>query len=165
MQIRTYQKSDDPQIVGLFYHTVHVVNCKDYSQAQLSVWAPDHIDTEQWCRPFLQDYTIVADEEGKIVGFANLDAAGCLDRLYVHKDYQRQGIGKQLVHCLETYGQKRGLNKITSDVSITAKPFFTAQGYTVVRENTVYRAGQSLQNFKMEKPLQQEPPMTADLSV
>lgn len=41
MEIRRFQDSDVHQIVLLFFETVHSVNLKDYSQAQLDAWAPE----------------------------------------------------------------------------------------------------------------------------
>ena len=69
-----------------------------------------------------------------------------LDRLYVHKDYQRQGVATALCNELE-----RGFDRITTHASITAKPFFLHRGYKVVREQQVVRNGISLTNYVMEK--------------
>lgn len=70
------------------------------------------------------------------------------DRLYVHKDYQNQGIATAICDVLE---QSAGDTKITTHASITAKPFFEHRGYKVVREQQVMRDGISLTNFVMEK--------------
>ena len=35
---------------------------------------------------------VVTVEQGEIVGFGDIDKSGYLDRLYVHKDHQREGI-------------------------------------------------------------------------
>lgn len=151
MKIRFHQPSDNASIVRLFFDTVHSINAKDYNEAQRNAWAPPFIDAQKWCAPFAADYTIVAEEEGLVVGFANLDAIGHLDRLYVHKDHQRQGIAKGLLDALEAHARSAGMQEIISFVSITAKPFFEKRGYQVIRENTVVRGGQSMRNYKMRK--------------
>lgn len=38
----------------------------------------------------MEHYTIVAVKNKIIVGFGDIDRTGYLDRMYVHKDFQRQ---------------------------------------------------------------------------
>ena len=77
-----------------------------------------------------------------------MDSKGYLDRLYVHKDYQRQGVATAICDELER-AVKAG--KYTTHASITARPFFQKRGYRVVREQQVERCGILLTNFVMEK--------------
>lgn len=148
MVIRKYKSSDCEQLVELFYQTVHNVNAKDYTKKQLDVWATGCVDLGKWDKSFSEHYTVVAVENGVIAGFGDIDEAGYLDRLYVHKDYQNQGIGTAICDELE---QNVRADKITTHASITAKPFFEYRGYKVVREQQVIRGGIPLTNFVMEK--------------
>lgn len=91
MEIREYRPEDCREMAALFYDTVHGVNAADYTKEQLDAWADGKVDTAAWNRSFLEHDTFVAEEKGVIVGFADMDAAGYLDRLYVHKDYQKKG--------------------------------------------------------------------------
>lgn len=146
MFIRKYISSDCEQLAELFYQTVHTVNAKDYSQKQLDVWATGNVDLCVWNKSFLEHNTFVAIEDNTIVGFGDIDNTGYLDRLFVHKDYQRQGIASALCNKLEN-----GFVKITTHASITAKPFFLHRGYKLVKEQQVMRNGISLTNYVMEK--------------
>ena len=108
MEIRSYRQEDIKVIAELFYNTVHSVNATDYTDEQLDAWADGNINLEAWDRSFQEHMTLVAvmasnEEEGngQIVGFADMDRAGYLDRLYVHKDFQRCGIATALCNCLE----------------------------------------------------------------
>lgn len=146
--IRKYSSSDCKYLAELFYQTVHTVNAKDYTKEQLDVWATGWVDLEKWDKSFSEHYTVVAVENGLIAGFGDIDEAGYLDRLYVHKDYQNQGIATAICDELE---QSVRADKITTHASITAKPFFEHRGYKVVREQQVIRGGIPLTNFVMEK--------------
>lgn len=146
MFIREYISSDCEQLAELFFQTVHAVNAKDYTQEQLNVWASGHIDLSAWNKSFLEHNTRVAVKNDMIVGFGDIDKSGYLDRLFVHKDYQRQGIATALCDELE-----RDFDKITTHASITAKPFFLHRGYRVVREQQVLRNTVVLKNYVMEK--------------
>lgn len=152
MEIRPYRSADCREMAALFYGAVHSVNARDYSPQQLAAWADGRPDLAAWDRSFLAHISLVAEEAGRITGFADLDpAAGYLDRLYVHKDYQGRGIASALCNALEKSAQT---DIITTYASITARPFFEGRGYRVVRENLVERRGVVLKNFLMEKNVQ-----------
>lgn len=147
MDVRRYKSDDCQEIAELFYNTVHTVNAKDYTKEQLDVWATGTVDLREWDRSFREHDTIVAEENGQIIGFGDIDDTGYLDRLYVHADYQRKGIASAICEQLEHKNRK----KITTHASITARPFFEKRGYRVVKEQQVERQGIKLTNFVMEK--------------
>lgn len=148
MKIRKYQEQDLDAIVKLFYDTVHSVNRKDYTEEQVCAWADGRVDTEMWNRSFEEHTTVVAEQEGEIVGFGDMDEKGYLDRLYVHRDYQGLGVGSAICDTLEKTVKAGGLSV---HASITARPFFEKRGYHVLEEQQVERGGVLLTNYKMEK--------------
>lgn len=148
MIIRQYVPTDCEDLANLFYLTVHTVNAKDYTKEQLNAWATGNIDLEEWDNSFCKHYSIVSVENNIIVGFGDIDKSGYLDRLYVHKDYQRQGIATAICDKLE---QAIKVNKIITHSSITAKPFFELRGFKVIKEQQVIRNGIALTNYVMEK--------------
>ena len=148
MIIRQYTPKDCEDLVKLFYHTVHTINAKDYSQEQLNVWATDNIDLEVWNKSLSEHYTVVGVENNIIVGFGDIDKSGYLDRLFVHRDYQRRGIATAICNELERAVK---VDKIITHASITAKPFFEQRGFNVVKEQQVLRKGIALTNYVMEK--------------
>ena len=147
--IRPYRAGDCRALAQLFYETVHTVNARDYTGEQLDAWATGDVDLAAWEASFLRHYTLVAEAGGQIVGFADMDKTGYLDRLYVHQDFQRQGIATALCDALERLCP---CERYTVHASITAQPFFLDRGYQVVREQRVERQGVFLTNFSMEKP-------------
>lgn len=76
---------------------------------------------------------------------------GYLDRLYVHAAYQRRGAASAIFRTLENRARQLHITTITTDASITAKPFFERHGFQTIAAQTVYRHGIALNNFKMEK--------------
>lgn len=151
MTVRKYKPEDCESIAKLFYETVHTVNAKDYTSEQLNAWATGDVDLEAWNNSFIEHNTLVAVVDGEITGFADMDNTGYLDRLYVHKDYQRMGIATALVKELERYARNEGITSFVTYASITARPFFEKHGYTVEAENKVIRNGITLVNYKMVK--------------
>lgn len=151
MILREYKPSDCTIMARLFYDTVHTVNAKDYTNEQLDVWATGDVDLEVWDRSFLAHITVIAEIEDKIIGFVDMDNTGYLDRLYIHKDFQRRGIAYLLVNELERRARNTGLSNFKTYASITAKPFFEKQGYTVEKETMAVREGILLLNYQMVK--------------
>lgn len=148
LTIRKYMPSDCIHLTELFYQTVHSVNAKDYTDEQLNAWATGSVNLDIWNKSLSEHYTIVAVKDNTIVGFGDIDDSGYLDRLYVHKDYQNQGIATAICNELERISR---IAKITTHASITAKPFFTSRGYKIVKEQRVIRNGILLTNYIMEK--------------
>ena len=148
MFIRQYQPCDCREITELFYHTVHSVNARDYTERQLNVWATGEVDLENWNRTLLEHYSVVAVEEGRIIGFGDIDKSGYLDRLYVHKDYQGRGVASGICDVLEAAVSGK---KLSVHASITARPFFEKRGYKVVKEQQAERQGVFLTNYVMER--------------
>ena len=148
MTLRDYTKTDCAELAELFYDTVHTVNAKDYTQEQLDAWATGKVNLEAWNESFQAHHTVVAEMDGKIVGFGDMDEIGYLDRLYVHKDYQRRGVAAAICDALE---QRTKAAEFTTHASITARPFFEKRGYTVVKVQQVERRGILLTNFVMKK--------------
>lgn len=147
MIIREYQSTDCKELAELFYNTVHTVNAKDYTKEQLDVWATGQVDLTKWNHSFQEHFGIVAVDAGIIVGFGDVDKTGYLDRLFVHSDYQGQGIATAICNQLESAVQ----GNIVTHASVTARPFFEKRGYKVAKEQQVERQGIFLTNFVMIK--------------
>ena len=150
MIIRPYKPTDCKDLANLFYRTVHTVNAKDYTKIQLNAWATGKIDLREWNKSLCEHDTFVAVKNNIIVGFGDIDKSGYLDRLYVHKDYQHQGIATAICDKLE---QAVIVNNIITHASITAKSFFVQRGFRIVNEQQVERNGIALTNYVMEKQL------------
>lgn len=131
LTIRKYNLSDCKENTQLFYDTVHSVNAKDYTKDQLDAWTSGSTDLDKWNDSLSAHDTYVAVKNGMIAGFGDIDKTGYLDRLFVHKEHQREGIAATLCDQLE---QAVNADKITTHVSITAKLFFEKRGYKTLKE-------------------------------
>ncbi len=103
--LKAYRPSDCAKMAAFFYETVHQVCSADYTQAQLDAWADGQIDLDRWDRSFQMHNTVVAWKTGRIVGFGDSTVDAYLDRLYVHHDYQRQGIAAAICERMESLSE------------------------------------------------------------
>lgn len=151
MTLRPYRPGDRDELAQLFYDTVQTVNRRDYTGPQVDAWSAGRDGlTDAF---FRSRHTLVADADGQIAGYGNMDASGYLDHLFVHKDFQGRGCASALCDALEARARAQGLRRVTVHASITAKPFFLGRGYALVREQEVRVRGCALTNFVLQKAL------------
>jgi GNAT superfamily N-acetyltransferase len=159
IRIRNYEQRDAPAIVRLFYETIRSVNLKDYSEEQVRAWAPGVPDAEIWHSRVINRCTLVAEQDGEVVAFAELEFTGHLDMFYCRKDAVGRGVGLRLYQAIETKALDLGLQRIFAEVSITARHFFERCGFVIRREQIVMRQGVEMTNFEMYKDLPQRRPL------
>ena len=151
--VRDYGRDDAQEICRLFYETVRSVNLGDYSPEQVRAWAPAPPDPDAWHARMSGRHTLVAEGDGEVVGFAELEEDGYLDMFYCRRDVVGRGVGSLLYAAVEERAGDLGLGRIFTEASITARPFFERKGFAVLWPNTVVRGGVELTNFSMEKIL------------
>lgn len=145
-------QSDAVELKNLFQNTVLAINRRDYSQAEVEDWASCGDDLSNIEDMIKTHYFIVAiNQQLEIVGFSSITPQGYLHSMFVHKDFQGEGIATMLLNEIEQYAITNGIIRITSEVSLTARPFFEKKGY-IVEEEQKRKANQlSLTNFWMAK--------------
>lgn len=151
LTLREYNSADLEEILALFYDTVHNVCSKDYTPGQLDAWAPVLTDKKRWDDTLLRTYAVVAVRDDSIAGFANIDRTGHLDRLYVHSSCQGNGVGGALLREMEAFAAREERPVISVEASLTARDFFLRHGYRIVKEQMVWRNGEYITNYVMNK--------------
>lgn len=146
--IRAYTASDQEAVITLLRQTIQAINRKDYDPDQIKAWSA--IDEVAWPASLKARQAVVMLRQGELVGFADMDRTGYLDRLFVHKDHQNEGIATALLAYLE---QAVPTARYSTYASLTARPFFEARGYCIVRENIAFARGQHFKNYFMVKEL------------
>lgn len=149
--IRKYVEEDAQTTWQLFFNTVRNINRQDYNEQQLQAWAPESIDLFIWNKRMSDIEPFIAEVDGIIVGYADLQNDGLIDHFFCHQNYQRQGVGRALMMHILHEGKKRQIKHYFSQVSITAKPFFEHFGFKVVEKRSLAVKGEELISFYMEK--------------
>jgi len=154
--IRDYVEADAKALWDIHFHTIRNINIRDYTQAQVKAWAPDCFDLSIWQQLMQRLSPFVAEIDGVIVGYTDLQSDGLIDHFFCHHQYQGQGVGKALMNHVFEVGKRRGIPRFYSEVSITARPFYEHLGFCVVKAQKVPVRGQVLTNFVMEKYMEQK---------
>ncbi len=151
--IRHARPDDNERITQLFYDTVHEINSRDYSPEQIEAWAPKNMDPGRWAESLAEKTVFVAEHGGEILGFAELEPDGHIDRFYCHSKRQRSGIGSGLMNEIENMARADGISRLYTEASITARPFFERWGFETRAEQQIEIRGVTLTNFAMQKSL------------
>ncbi len=151
MLVRAFKDGDEPALQAVFYSAVHIIAAKDYSVEQLDAWAPHRPDWEAWTSRMQGLRPLVAEADGRVVGYADLQPNGYIDHFFVSGKYARRGVGRLLMESLHARAAESGLARLFSDVSVTAEPFFERFGFVVVERKDVVIGRVSLPNARMEK--------------
>lgn len=153
ISIRLARLGDLKEMQKMFVDTITTICKDDYSPEQIKAWTSSIENTQRWTNKLTSQYFLIAELDNKIVGYASLENNDYFDFLYVHKDYQRQGIADRLYTEIEKEAIKRKATVLSSDVSETARLFFEKKGFKTITPQTNIIKDVEIINYKMNKQL------------
>lgn len=149
--IRPFAPSDAADLRRVFHSSVHELAAASYSPAELDAWAPAEHDAAAWAARMEQLRPFVAERDGRIVGYADLQPDGYIDHFYVCGSQGRSGVGRALMRAVHQAAAGQGVAVLQADVSLAAEPFFLRHGFEVVERRERSIRGQTLRNCLMRK--------------
>lgn len=153
VHIRAYNEADLDALIELFAGSVRHVASRDYSPAQIEAWAPVAVNREHWATRLGSRPTYVAEAGGQIAGFSDLEPDGHIDMLFVHAGHQGRGVARALLDHIHARAHEQNIDRLFTEASITARPFFQRSGFEVIEAQDVELRGQSFRNYRMAKRL------------
>ena len=156
--LRPYRDTDAEPTWQVFHAAVRVTAAAAYTPEQVKAWSPDEVDLEAWGRRRANAWTVVAVDGDRVVGFSDLTDDGVLDMMFVHPDAGGRGVARLLVEAVLEEARRRGLSRVVTHASRTARPAFERLGFVVDRENVDnWTRGVRVPNFDMHVDLPSEP--------
>ena len=153
MKIRSGTFTDIPAIITLFQQSVLHATTRNYNKYQRQAWAARGANVARWGERVRTQHFLLAEQANQLRGFGAITSEGYLDTLFVHPFFLGEGIATLLLTELEAWASEKGTGKITTDASLTARPFFEKHKYTIVKEQQNWLEDVVLVNFRMEKTL------------
>lgn len=152
--LRPYHPTDATALTTLYVRSVRHYGPRVYTPEQVAVWAAtaDVANTAARCGD--GRFVVVAQNEaGGLLGFADLEADGHLDMLYVAPEAEGLHVGSHLYDAIEAHARRRGLHRIFVEASELARPLFERRGFTLLGRNDLVLDGVDIHNYRMEKRL------------
>ena len=156
MEVRSFQQADAGPLGVVFHRAVREGASHRYDPAQVAAWAPEVPSGPGWEARLSEADTVVAVEGDDRLGFMNVDDNGYLDLAFVLPERIGQGVSDLLYAVLECRARARGIERLTTQASLLAEPFFARHGWRIVRRQEVEMGGVVLKNAWMEKPLRSD---------
>lgn len=153
VRIREFRAGDEPVLASVMFSSVHEVARQHYSPAQLAAWAPEQYDEGQWAARIRAIRPFVAEIDGHVVGYADLQPTGYIDHFFVAGTCPRQGVGTALMRHIHDAARERHIAELWADVSLTAESFFARHGFAVEARQSVSLRGVTMTNARMRKRL------------
>ncbi len=151
VQIRPYKPGEEQALFAVYYSAIHLTASRDYTPEQIQAWAPKGLDMNLWACRIRGINPFVAESNGEVVGYADLQANGYIDHFFVSGTHARRGIGSLLMEHLLGEATALGLSELTSDVSRTAQPLYEKFGFVVVEQRRPERRGVVIPNAFMRR--------------
>lgn len=121
-----------------------------YTPAERRAWLPAPYAGVKWRAKLARQRVFVARIADRPVGFLTLEG-GYINLAFVAPQAQGQGVFAALYRHAEATA--KGHLRLTTHASLMAQPAFLAQGFRVIRHETVARGDQHLVRAEMEKDL------------
>jgi putative acetyltransferase len=155
--LRPYLPADGPRCAAIFRAAIEEIASEDYSEGQCRAWAARANDAAAFGQSLAAMLTLVATEDGEVVGFVSLKGADHIEMIYVDPGFAGQGVGATLLDALEKIALSRGAGKLTAEASDTARPLFDRRHFVAERRNVREIDGEWLGNTSMSKALAAKP--------
>jgi len=152
--IRTAGGADLDAIWRVHRTAIEQTCASRYGPDVISAWV-ERLRPESYRGVVQRGIVVVAEDNGKAVGFGQLDvAAGEIQAVYVLPGAQGRGIGAALLAHLEVLARAQGLANVTLHATLNAEAFYGAHGWrTTGRDVRKITEQISLACVAMEKSL------------
>jgi putative acetyltransferase len=149
--LRQFKPEDAEALAVVYRDAVRTVGPVAYTKEQVESWARYPEDIEEFRARLSRGVTLIAEEDGFVVAFGQLEPDDHLAFLYCSGRFCRKGIGAEIYRALEAHAWQKGVSAISTDASRISRPFFARHGYSVVEVEHVVRSGIEFERFRMLK--------------
>lgn len=127
--VRPAEESDVDAIFRVHGESIRAL-CRDrYEEREIAAWIAFR-PPEAYRTAFVSRELYVAERDGRIVGFGQLDPRrGEIEACYVSPDAIRSGIGAALLARMEQEARGRGHSIVHLNATLNAEPFYARMGY------------------------------------
>ena len=124
-----------------------------YTEMQRAAWVPARRSGPEWVERLRRQDIVLAEEDGRAIGFASLAQGGYVDFAYIRPEAQHTGLFRQLLTQIVKRAIEKGEPRLWTHASLTAEPAFAKLGFTIRKRERVRIGDQDFDRCEMEKSL------------
>jgi putative acetyltransferase len=96
---------------------------------------------------------VAIDDDGRLIGFTDIEADGHIHFLYVAPDARGQGVADVLLDAIEAVAVEARITRLYSEASEAARRFLIRRGFVVLHRRDFEVGGVPIHNYAVEKRL------------
>ena len=132
--IRRAKQEDKESVWRVHIRAIKEICKSHYSEDELQAWS-GVLKPWRYKEAISSKTFFVAEDSDVIVGFGQLDQEnGKVEAMYVCPDHIRRGVGRKILHALESVAQESDLTSLHLWASLNAIPFYKSAGYTAQQQ-------------------------------
>ena len=152
MLVRPFEASDADAVADLFHASVREAGIRDYSPEQVEAWSPSRPDPGRYLRHARgRTFLVAVDDNGRVIGYGDLEPNGHIDHLYTCPDMVGTGVGSAILAAIEDAARKASIAFLFVEASEAAKRLFERRGFCVDTRNDLTINGVAIHNYRMSK--------------
>jgi len=124
-----------------------------YTEQQRQAWVPVRRSGIDWIARLQAQDVIVAEQDGKAVGFMSLAPGGYIDFAYIRPQAQHSGLFRQLFAHIVSKATEKSEPLLWTHASLMAEPAFEKLGFTIRKRERVWIGEQAFDRCEMEMSL------------
>lgn len=151
--LRPYQTGDASGTAEIFRDAIRVIAAPFYSPEQVRAWSALADDLTTWDLRLARGVTLVAEVDGIVGAFGQLDPWDRLALLYTHSRFTRRGLASRLCEALEREARARGASSLRTEASVFSKPLLARRSFEPLEKEHVYVGEVAFTRWRMLKRL------------
>lgn len=121
-----------------------------YTERQRSAWVPARRSGSEWVARLAMQDIVIAEQDGRALGFMSLADGGYVDFAYIRPEAQRTGLFRQLLSRIVERAIATGEPVLWTHASLMAEPAFAAFGFSVRKRERIGIGREILDRCEME---------------
>ncbi|MBO9501735.1 GNAT family N-acetyltransferase [Brevundimonas sp. A19_0] len=149
------REGDAEAMAGVYERAVRDIGARYYSAEQVVAWVGQGSRAERFRRKITDGRRgwVAVDQANRVTGFADLEADGHIDLVYVDPAVAGQGVATLMLDELENAARSTGITRLFVEASEPARRMFERRGYTVTARRDFEIGGVAIHNYAMERTL------------
>ena len=153
IKIRKFTKKDTENAALLMIEVYKKFNLKEATKKGIDDFVnflhPDKVPSAKLYTRLNKPIFFIAKDKQKIIGLIR-GTPDKISSLFIHGNYQKQGLGKKLIELYEIASKKQNSKSIKVRASLLAVPFYKKMGF---KKTTGLRMFQGMKMYPMKKEL------------
>ena len=150
--IRWASASDTDLLADIMFDAVRNGESR-YTEQQRAAWVPVRRSGPEWVARLQSQDIVVAEQDGRAIGFVSLAEGGYVDFAYIRPEAQHTGLFRQLLSRIVERAIEKREPLLWTHASLMAEPAFAKLGFTIRKRERVHIGDQAFNRCEMEKTL------------